>query len=332
MLNTMGMDSTQSTDRHTTGAAVQTASAPSVAIVILHLDAREALRACVRSCAAVDYAACDLLVVENGSRTPLDAGELSALAGRPVTVIRSALNRGFAAGTNLGIRAALSRGAERILLLNDDTEVSPGFLPALVAAIDADPRLGAVGPAICYFDEPAKVWFAGATFDAETCQVHSSRADEPATTLPAALVPTDWLSGCCMLMTRAAVERAGLLDERYFLYWEDADWSLRARAAGFSTAVVPAARIYHKISVSAGGNDSPRKAYHKIRSHLAFARVHTPHLVSRLIRKLVRDIGWLLLKSRQPDRLRRARAYAAAIKDAWLGRTGRGPDWLWEPA
>jgi GT2 family glycosyltransferase len=332
MLNAIGMESSQSMDRQATGASVPTAAAPSVAIVLLHLDARDALRACVRSCAAVDYAAYDILIVENGSRTPLDAAELSALAGRPVTVIRSAVNRGFAGGTNLGIRAALSRGAERILLLNDDTEVSPGFLTALVAAIDADPQLGAVGPAICYFDEPAKVWFAGATFNVETCQVHSARADEPTAALPPALVPTDWLSGCCMLMTRAALERAGLLDERFFLYWEDADWSLRVRAAGFSTAVVPAARIYHKISVSAGGNDSPRKAYHKIRSHLAFARVHTPHLVPRLLRGLIRDIGWLLLKSRQPDRLRRARAYAAAIKDAWLGRTDRGPRWLWEPA
>src|SRR5581483_3692677 len=255
-----------------TGSVARRATVASVTVVILHLDATDALRACLHSCARMTYGRYELMVVANGSRVPPKEADLCAVAGRPVIVLHSPVNCGFAAGINLGIRSALSRGAEYVLLLNDDTEVTADLLDRLVAATESDRRLGAVGPAIYYFDEPAKIWFAGATFDAATCTVHFPHADEKGE-LADPLVPSEWLSGCCLLMTRTALERAGLLDERFFLYWEDADWGLRVRAAGLSLAVVTDAKIYHKVSVSAGGNDSPRKAYHKIRSHLAFARI-----------------------------------------------------------
>jgi GT2 family glycosyltransferase len=143
------------------------------------------------------------------------------------------------------------------------------------------------------------------------------------------LIESDWLTGCCLLIKRQAFEKAGLLNERFFLYWEDTDWGLRLHRAGLRTVVVPSAHIWHKISVSTGGTESALKAYHKIRSHLLFAQLHAPHATFALQWRVLRDIAWLAVKSRQPDRAKKARAYAAAIMDYHAGRTDRGPQWLW---
>lgn len=305
-------------------------SDPKVSIVILHLDNREALEGCLRSCRAIRYHNHEVIVVQNGSRVPLDPGDVDCLVGRRASVVKSPFNAGYAGGNNLGIRVALAQGAEYVLLMNDDTEVDPGFLDALVQAVERLPRIGAVGPKIYYFDQPTRLWFAGGGFDPRTCQVVAPRADELDDGAETALTPTDWLTGCCLLMTRQALERAGLLDERFFLYWEDVDWCLRLRASGLQSVVEPSARIWHKISLSAGGTDSSLKAYHKTRSHLLLAHLHAPRSFPTLLEGLLRDIAWLLVKSSDRERFRKVRAYVAAVKDYARGRTGRGPEWLWQ--
>lgn len=303
---------------------------PRVTIVILHLDNRDALRACLRSCRAIRYDNYELIVVENGSRVPLDSEDLKRLAGRAVNVIKNVTNSGYAGGNNPGIRAAMARGADYMMLLNDDTEVDPGVLAALVQAGERSPRSGALGPTIYHFDHPTRLWFAGARFDRRTCRVDAPRSgqvDEGGQTEP---IPSDWLTGCCLLMKRQALERVGLLDERFFLYWEDVDWCLRLCASGFESVVVPSARIWHRISLSAGGAESALKVYHKTRSHLLFARLHAPQATPLLLKGVLFDVAWLLVKSSNRDRFRKARAYATAVMDYFHGRTDRGPNWLWE--
>lgn len=305
-------------------------SDPRVCIVILHLDNQTALLACLKSCQMIQYSNYGIIVIENGSPTPLDPDKAKGWGGKAPTVLRSALNVGFAGGNNLGIRAAMARGADYVLLLNDDTEVAPGFLAALVETGERSPRCGALGPKIYYFDHPTRLWFAGGGFDPRTCQVVAPRAGELDDGTETALIPTDWLTGCCLLMKRQALERAGLLDERFFLYWEDVDWCLRLRTHGLQSVVEPSARIWHKISMSTGGTDSSLKAYHKTRSHLLLAHLHAPRSFPILLKGLLRDIAWLLVKSSDRERFRKARAYVAAVKDYARGRTGRGPDWLWQ--
>lgn len=303
---------------------------PKVSIIILHLDSQVALLACLRSCRAIQYKNCEIIIVENGSRHALDPDTLKEFAGSTPCVIHSPVNLGFAAGNNLGIRAALTRGADYVLLLSDDTEVAPEFLDALVQAGEQDEHIGALGPTIYYFDDPKRIWFAGARFDAQTCQVVASRSGELDDGGPTDPVESDWLTGCCLLMKRHAIEKVGLLDERFFLYWEDTDWGLRLCACGLKSVVVPSAHIWHKISLSAGGTDSVLKAYHKTRSHLQFAQLHAPHALFALQWSLLRDIAWLLLKSSRMDRFRKAWALWAAIKDYHRHSRGRGPDWLWQ--
>lgn len=303
---------------------------PKVSIIIVYLDSQTTLLACLKSCQTIQYRNYEIIVVENGSRLALDPDALKDCAGRAPSVIRSPVNLGFAGGNNLGIHAALAQGADYVLLLNDDTEVAPEFLDVLVQAGEQDEHIGALGPTIYYFDDPKRIWFAGGRFDTRLCQVHAPRSGELDEGVQPDLIESDWLTGCCLLMKRHALEKAGPLDERFFLYWEDTDWGLRLRACGLQNVVVPSAHIWHKISLSTGGTESVLKAYHKTRSHLQFAQLHAPHALFALQWKLLRDIAWLLLKSSRADRFRKARAHWAAITDFYRRSTGKGPDWLWQ--
>lgn len=137
-------------------------------------------------------------------------------------------------------------------------------------------------------------------------------------------------------MTWFAV-RAGILkrkmfcaDERFFLYWEDVDCGLGAQKAGFKNVVVPSAKIWHKVSVSTEGMESPLRAYHKTHSHLLFAKLHAPWALRRLYNVFLSDIAWLLFKSADHERIKKARSYIAATTDYHLKRTDKGPKWLWE--
>lgn len=302
---------------------------PKVSIIILHLDNQLALRECLVSCQRIQYSNYEIIVVQNGSLNPLDLLELQTLASRVSKVIKSPVNLGFAKGNNLGIKDALAQDTEYVLLLNDDTVVAPEFLEALVRTGEEFSNVGALCPAIYYFDEPQKIWFAGAWYDPDTCTLKAPDPDHLDRKGDTRVLGFNFLTGCCVLVKRKAIEKIGLLDERFFLYCEDADWMLRMKAAGFQMVVVTSSRIWHKVSVSSGGADSPIKVYHKVRSHLLLAQLHWPQALPRLQRANWRDIGWLLFKSSDATRFRKALAYLAAMKDYYLGRLDKGPEWLW---
>ena len=300
---------------------------PKVFIIILHLKDIPCLIECLSSLDAASYENYEVIVVNNGS------GDLSGVQERikaEIRVIQSPANLGFSRGNNLGIREALKNKADYVLLLNDDTVVSPDFLNVMVDAGENNPDVGMLGPKIYYFDEPRRIWFAGARFDPENCMVTTLGADQLDHGEDAKPFESDYLTGCCLLIKRQAIEKIGLLDERFFLYWEDVDWGLRLKAAGLKLLVVPSAHIWHKASVSTGGPDSSLKAYHKTRSHLLMARLHVPKVLFKLQWRFLRDIAWLLLKSSDVKRFLKARAYLLAIRDYYSSRTGKGPQWLWK--
>jgi len=309
------------------GAAAGRVSQPRVVIVILHLDQREALLGCLESCRKLDYDNHEVIVVENGSPPRPSGWEAVAFRG-DVRVLRSPVNVGFARGNNLGIRDACQRGAAYVLLLNDDALVTPDFLRLLVDVGERSGDIGALGPVIVHADAPTKISFAGAAFDSNLADVRSLEP-EPETLEAGGLLDSDYVTGCCLLMKRATIERVGPLDEQFFLYWEDTDWGLRVKASGLRNVVVPAARVGHRIAASAGGLGSPLRVYHKTRSHLLFARRHAPAALLRLHARFARDVAWLALKSADRGRLSAARAILAAVRDYTLGRTGAGPAWLW---
>ena len=212
--------------------------AAEIAIVVLNWNRRDDTLACLESLAQADLGGASVWVVDNGSHD----GSAAAVRERfpAVRVVALPENRGFAGGNNAGIRAALESGAEGVLLLNNDTRVSPDFLLPLLWAFDAYPRAAAVCSAIHRQDRPEMldVGYAQVRFaQREAVQLCGVNA------LPGqgfgSRCEIEVAVGCCVLISAAALRTVGLFDERYFAYHEDVDWSLRARRAGYQLVYEP---------------------------------------------------------------------------------------------
>ena len=302
---------------------------PKICSVILNIYDTPGLVDCLRSLDKAAYKNLEVIVVHNGPASSELEKEARAASAKISEVVFTGFNAGFAAGNNAGIKRALGSGADYVLLLNDDTAVAPDFLDRLVAEAGKDPAIGMLGPRIFYFSEPGKIWFSGARFDREACVFSFPGADEQESSYGhAEPEATDYVTGCALLVSRKLLEKAGALDEKFFLYWEDSDWGLRAAAAGFKRLMVPAAKIWHKVSASSGGTGSVLKAYYKTRSHLLFAERHAPGAKGKILRGIIRDATWLLLKSAEPGKIRKAAARLLAVTHYYTGRTGPGPEWI----
>lgn len=234
--------------------------------VILNWNGLDDTRACLASLDQLQCAPATLhvLVIDNGS-TP-DPSATLRHEFPAVEVVRFATNQGFAAGCNYGMERALAAGADYVLLLNNDTIVAADFLSGLINQLAADPAAGIAGPLICYADQPQRVWFAGATMLPALGYFSHRYLNQPRSRVPQQPFASDYITGCCMLIDADVLRRIGLFDARYFAYFEDAEFCMRARKAGFAPVCVPASVIWHKESASTRrnlteGTTSPLKHY-----------------------------------------------------------------------
>jgi hypothetical protein len=189
------------------------------------------------------------LVVDNGSRD----GSFEANRARfpAVEVLALPENRGYAGGNNAGMRLALERGAEGVLLLNNDTEVAPDFLPPLVFAMESLPGTAVVSSSILRADHPELL-------DCAYSEVHFDQRHVVQLVGANAVVGAGFAGrleipvaiGCSVLIRAEALETTGLFDEEYFAYHEDVDWCLRAAKWGYRMLYEPCSRVYHRRSGS----------------------------------------------------------------------------------
>ena len=301
---------------------------PKVAVIILHLKGIPCLVDCIVSLNKITYQNFNIIIAHNGPKSKVLLDALAPISRHITKVIDMGANIGFTEANNVGIRYALRNGAEYILLLNDDTEVAPDFLTKLIDVAESHPDAGMLGPIIYYYDRPDKVWFAGGRFNPETCMAATTGFNKTVQCEDSVPIESDFVTGCALLVKRKAIEKIGLLDERIFIYCEDLDWGLRLIKAGLKSLVVPDARIWHKVSITVGGLDSPFTIYHKTRSRLLMAKLYAPESLYKLHRKFFRDIAWLLFKSHGQSRIKKAMACLLAMIDYHTGKTGKGPDWL----
>jgi GT2 family glycosyltransferase len=216
------------------------------------------------------------LVVDNGSTD----GSLDELPARfpEVRFHATGENLRWAGGNNAGLTLALDEGADGVLLLNNDTALEPSCLERLLEAIERHPKAGLFGPTILSWDG-ARIWSAGGdVWPALGWGAHRGlgRPWDPSEPRPE-VEPCGYLTGAALYVTRACLEQVGLLDDGYYLYGEDADYCLRARARGFACLYVPKAVMRHRVSGSSGAA-SPFKAYHRTRAGLRLASVHAQGL------------------------------------------------------
>ena len=186
-----------------------------------------------------------------------------------IIFIQSKENLGFAGGNNLGIRHAKG---EYILLLNNDTEVDPGFLEPLVAKFESNPAIGAMSPKISFFHTPGILQFAGITeFNPYTIRNRGLGYGVPDTGQFEQDALTAYCHGAAMMIPVKVLREIGLMAECYFLYYEEHDFGSRIRRAGYQLWYVHNSVVHHKESVSTG-KLSPLKTYYMNRSRLLFLR------------------------------------------------------------
>lgn len=237
---------------------------PNISIVILNYNGRKVLEKCLASVFRVNYPNFSVVVVDNNSAD----GSLEAAKAKfsKAIFIKNEQNLGFASGNNVGIRFSLEHGADYILLLNNDTEVTSDFLAFLTAASEKNKKIGIAGP-IIFKGNSKKVWFSGGEIDwfrMKTRHVEELGGEKA--------YSTGFITGCAMLVKKEVFKKVGLLDEDFFLYWEDADFSVRAQKAGFGCVVVPASKINH---FEKSGNNPKDKAYWLVVSGLLFFKKNT---------------------------------------------------------
>ena len=295
-----------------------------VTIIVLNWNGLADTSACLESLARLDDGvAHEVLVVDNGSTD----GSPSVIRERfpGVHVVETGKNLGFAGGNNVGLRWALERGSEYALLPNDDTEVAPDFLRLLVEVAGSDPRIGMLGPTIYYYAEPQTVWSAGGSVDWRRGTTRMVGVGEQDTgQFGESPREMDFITGCALLVKRDVLQRVGLLDERFFTYYEDTEWCVRARRAGFKSVHVPRAKVWHKIPLDAR-ESSTTVHYYMTRNRLLFlgtAGVGPVAWWNTLVGDYVRTLlSWSLRPRWGHKRAHRA-AMVQAIGDAGRGRWG----------
>ena len=180
-------------------------------------------------------------------------------------------NVGVAKGNNQGIELALKDGCTQVLLANNDTEFGPKTILDLWAALDGGKEL-AITPKIMYFDEPELLWYAGGHINCWTMRTPHYGLKERDRGQFDHLRHVDYAPTCFMMLDATVFADVGLMDERYFVYYDDSDFVLRMNRRGVRIRYAPGAKVLHKVSTSTGGELSPFSLYYTNRNRLYFIR------------------------------------------------------------
>jgi GT2 family glycosyltransferase len=244
---------------------------PKVAVILLNWNNAHFTGPCIRSLQKSDYTNMQILVVDNGSKD--GSPELLQSDFPDATLIRNSQNLGFAAGNNVGILAAMAAGAKYVLILNNDTEVDPGLIRELVSACEADDSIG-ISTAKMYFMEPPNIiWYAGSTVNLWTGTFRHVGYGEVDNGQFDSVTEPGFATGCCFLIRADLLKKLGGFEERFFIYAEDLDLSVRCRKAGYRIVLNPRAKLWHKESgTMAKDTRDGHRAKTTARQHYLMAR------------------------------------------------------------
>jgi GT2 family glycosyltransferase len=249
---------------------------PLVSIITLNYNQAPVTAAFLESSKKLVYPHYEILVCDMASQVSLSAA-LETAAYPHSRLLVSPKNLGFAAGNNWGIRQAKG---EYIFIVNNDTELTPDIINALLDPFFQNPAIGVVCPKIKYFDDPDIIQYAGFrpmnSFTGRTSSIGDQEQDRGQYNKSGI---THGAHGCAMMVKRAVIEKTGMFPEKFFLYYEEWDWSARIQKAGFLIWYQSQATIYHKESKTVG-RESNVKAYYHTRNRILYMRRNSdlPHL------------------------------------------------------
>lgn len=241
-----------------------------VAVIILNFKVTGDTIECINSVQKSDYENIQIIVVNNSSKDGLE-DEIKKLS--EVIFIQNKENLGFTGGNNIGIKYALISGADYIFILNPDTEITKSCISTLVNNINEGLPAGRqgdiLGPKI-YFYKSHKIWYAGGILDKLNVIGKHRGVDEIDKAQYNSIEETDYVSGAALFTKKEVFDKIGFFDENYFLYYEDSDFCMRAKKAGFKILYIPEALVYHKNARSTGLG-SPLQDYFITRNRMLFA-------------------------------------------------------------
>ena len=295
----------------------------SVWAIIVNWNGKKDTDACLRSLTNVRSNDIDLhvVLVDNGST---DGSEDFIKHTHPnVTLLQAGKNLGFTGGNNLGIRHALERNADYVWLLNNDTIVDPNVLSFV--DVFEDQTVGAAGSKI-YFAKGREfhhdrylpkerghvLWYAGGLVDWNNMFASHRGVDEVDRGQYDKVEETPFITGCSFVVRSNVIRKIGVLDDSYYLYLEDLDWSIRIQRAGYKTMYAPSSKLWHVNAGSSGRPGNPTHEYYMTRNRLVFGLRWAPIRTKfALIRESIRILfGGSQLRKK-------------AIVDAYIGRLGK---------
>ena len=242
-----------------------------VSIILVNYNGYQDTIECIKSLNKMDYAEYKVIVVDNCSTDNSFEVLQENKNEYNFELLKADENKGFSAGNNVGIKYALSQDCDYILLLNNDTVVETDFLTKLLEGFKYSDKCGATISKILFYSKPDTLWYAGGSLNSRTARTEHwgyNTKDMPDNNR---MTKVSFATGCCLCMARETVEKIGLLDEDYFLYDEDAEYSYRIQKYGYDIIYVPQAIIYHKVSASTGAG-SPMSQYYMVRNKYYFIK------------------------------------------------------------
>ncbi len=265
---------------------------PKIGIVIVNYNAEKYQNDAIRSIKAMDYSNYEIIIVDNNSTDNSIAILKSEF--KDIIVVKMKDNLGVAAGNNAGIKLAIKRNAEYILLINNDVEVSPSLLKILVE--NASERIMTI-PKIYYYDKRNIINTIGGCVDWDTGDVFYYGTNAPDCDRFSYKRYVGIAATCCMLIHKNVFKSVGLMDPKYFMYYDDTDFCVRAEKKGYKILYVPEAKMWHKVSMASGGPNSKVCLYYSARNYLYFSHKFKKYTSKKRTKYIIKKIKYAIAES-----------------------------------
>ncbi|MGX7419010.1 glycosyltransferase family 2 protein [Carnobacterium gallinarum] len=220
----------------------------SVYFIILNYNNAPDTLECVDSIEKLEYGNYKVVLVDNQSKD--NSAEILQKELPQHKFIQTGANLGYAAGNNIGMKYAIEDGADYICILNNDVIVNSDFLTILVDYLSTHPKVGLVGPRICEYEDQSILESAGSNVDFKKGRVTRLYHGEPEQNVYGKVIPCDYVGGACMLLKADLIQEVGYIPENYFLFYEENEWCVTIKKAGYQIVCVADARVVHKGSAS----------------------------------------------------------------------------------
>ena len=315
-----------------------------ISIIILNWNGRKDTVDCLTSTEQIDYDNFETILVDNGSTD--DSVAVISEKFPNVTLIKNKTNLGFAEGNNVGIRYALSKGTDFVFLLNNDTIVDKNILKAFLktnkSILGAKPYL---------YDHPNRIDHLGGMWNKEKGNfdlVAPSFQDDGVSY--ETIQPVDYVCGCALFAKAEVFQKVGVLEPRFFLYWEESDWCFRAKEIGYQPYICPDAKLLHKVSASFVGG-KPHTIYFWWRNRFLWIernrtksekwkliiKILIPEFLHLFKLRLLKGAQLFVLKKTKSHedhtkREEKLKGYRAAVTGIWhylRRRFGNAPKWIY---